>query len=83
MSVIKVKDLESVKDIFKIVDEPEYSKNKLLQIQTKYKIDVVNFYNQYISNENIHNIDPEILNDLIFNLNIYIKSGGSLEELKS
>jgi len=35
MSIIKVKDLESLKDIFEVVDEPEYSKNKLLQIQIK------------------------------------------------
>lgn len=33
MSIIKVKDLESLKDIFEVVDEPEYSKNSRLVLK--------------------------------------------------
>ena len=78
MPIINVDDLMDLDDSFIIVEEPEYSKRKLLSYQEKYKMSSNVFYNYYIR----LGLANEEFNDWAYNYEIFLEAGGDIWELK-
>ena len=83
MSMINIKDLADFSDLFTVVDEPEFSKGKLLELQNKYGMCSDEFYDYYSQNIGIDKfLDESDLSDWLFNFEIFIKAGGDIWDLK-
>lgn len=83
MPIINVDDLMELSDLFTVVEEPEYSKGKLLSYQEKYGMPSDVFYNYYTQMLGLAKVlNSEELNDWAYNYEIFLEAGGDIWELK-
>ena len=64
-----------------VVNEPEYSKQKLINFQKEYKISSDTFYDLYVAGY-LNNLMPNhIIDEWAYNYEIFLKSNGDIDEL--
>ena len=83
MPIINVDDLMELSDLFTVVEEPEYSKRKLLSYQEKYGMPSDVFYNYYTQMLGFAKVlNNEEFDDWAYNYEIFLEAGGDIWELK-
>lgn len=70
----------SLNDLIKIVQQPDFSKTKLLEFQKQYNLDSIQFL--FWHREGIPlPIEPRDINNWLFHLEMFIRTEGDILEL--